>query len=78
MAAVLDLNDTLGAAFIDYSIFCIVFGIFTTQGINFFHRYRTDPVNLKILVAVVWITEFVHQTLVAHALYHYTVSYVSG
>ncbi|KAH7872832.1 uncharacterized protein C8R40DRAFT_1173231 [Lentinula edodes] len=74
MSLTFDLNDTLGAAFIGYSISCVIFGIFTTQAISFYHRYRTDPLNLKILVGVVWCTELLHQTLVAHALYHYTVS----
>ncbi|KAJ3916149.1 hypothetical protein F5877DRAFT_69282 [Lentinula edodes] len=55
MSLTFDLNDTLGAAFIGYSISCVIFGIFTTQAISFYHRYRTDPLNLKILVGVVWL-----------------------
>ncbi|KAJ3804946.1 hypothetical protein F5876DRAFT_70213 [Lentinula aff. lateritia] len=67
------LNNTLGAGFIGYSISCVIFGIFTTQTISFYYQYRSDPLKLKILVGVVWCIEFIHQTLVAHTVYHYLV-----
>ncbi|KAJ3858732.1 hypothetical protein EV359DRAFT_68770 [Lentinula novae-zelandiae] len=76
MSPVLDLkflNNTLGATFIGYSISCVIFGIFTTQTISFYHQYRSDPLKLKILVGVVWCIEFIHQTVVTHAVYHYLV-----
>ncbi|KAJ4499738.1 hypothetical protein C8R41DRAFT_863721 [Lentinula lateritia] len=34
---------------------------------------KSDPLKLKILVGVVWCIEFIHQTLVAHTVYHYLV-----
>ncbi|KAH7870119.1 hypothetical protein F5879DRAFT_923963 [Lentinula edodes] len=76
MSSVFDLkflNNTLGAGLIGYSISCVIFGIFTTQTISFYHKYRSDPLKLKILVGVVWCIEFIHQTLVAHTVYHYLV-----
>ncbi|KIK70199.1 hypothetical protein GYMLUDRAFT_34691 [Collybiopsis luxurians FD-317 M1] len=74
MSFLFNLGTTLGAAFIGYSISCIIFGISTMQTISYFIHYRRDPLNLKILVGFIWCTELIHQSLIAHALYHYTVS----
>ncbi|KAF5364552.1 hypothetical protein D9757_011804 [Collybiopsis confluens] len=74
MSSFLNLDDTLGAAFIGYSVSCVIFGIFTMQAMSYFVTYRADPWRLKVLVGFIWCIEFVHQSLISHALYHYTIS----
>ncbi|KIK51300.1 hypothetical protein GYMLUDRAFT_101110 [Collybiopsis luxurians FD-317 M1] len=66
MSSLFNPDNTLGAAFIGYSVSCIIFGIFTIQTISYFINYKKDTSNLKLL--------FIHQILIAHAMYHYMIS----
>ncbi|KAJ3756909.1 hypothetical protein EV360DRAFT_71591 [Lentinula raphanica] len=46
-------DDTLGAAFIGYGFACTVFGVLTSQVMNYHQKYATDPKPVRILVGIV-------------------------
>ncbi|KAF5364554.1 hypothetical protein D9757_011803 [Collybiopsis confluens] len=54
LSGLLNLDDTLGAVYIGYSVSSVIFGIFTMQTISYFVHYRADPWSLKVLVILIW------------------------
>ncbi|KAJ3825143.1 hypothetical protein F5880DRAFT_1505669 [Lentinula raphanica] len=63
-------DDTLGAAFIGYGFACTVFGVLTSQVMNYHQKYATDPKPVRILALFVlaMITEHVVWSLVTQVL----------
>lgn len=47
------VNNTLGAVFIGYSFAWMIFGIVTTQVINYYQRFTADSPVVKTLVSVI-------------------------
>ncbi|EEB93148.1 hypothetical protein MPER_08240, partial [Moniliophthora perniciosa FA553] len=68
------VEDTLGAALIGFSVSCIVFGILSTEVFTYYSRYPRDPNGYKLLVAFVWLLEFVDQGSIGHFIYYYMIS----
>lgn len=66
-------NDTLGALLIGLIISTTLFGLTTLQTYLYFLNYIKDRLSLKFLVVSLWILDFMHTILVAHASYHYLV-----
>ncbi|KAJ7588252.1 hypothetical protein C8J56DRAFT_67317 [Mycena floridula] len=67
-------DDTLGAAFIGYSISCIAFGILLSQLAKYFSRYPADKVAYKVIVLSIGVIEATDQAFITHAMYHYNIS----
>ncbi|KAG0701645.1 hypothetical protein DFH29DRAFT_1000054 [Suillus ampliporus] len=72
--AVVDISNTFGAGFIGGMVTAILYGITTLQTYLYYVYYPRDDKNLKVLVAVVWVIDTLHVSLMCHALYHYLVS----
>ncbi|KAF5357568.1 hypothetical protein D9757_011802 [Collybiopsis confluens] len=71
----LNLDDTLGAAFIGYTVSCIIFGVFTMQSISYFVNYRADSWSLKMLVGFTWCAKILSTTSKKHTYLTTTGSY---
>ncbi|KAG2009652.1 hypothetical protein CC2G_012557 [Coprinopsis cinerea AmutBmut pab1-1] len=68
------VHETLGAALIGFCLACAVFGIFTTQVFIYYRQFYQDKKAYKILVAVLWILEFIDQIFIGYAVYYYSIS----
>ncbi|KAF9561798.1 hypothetical protein CPC08DRAFT_761878 [Agrocybe pediades] len=71
------IGSTLGAASIGFYVSCVVFGVFTTQIFVYFRRFPSDRLAYKVLVASLWILEFVDQIFIAYSVYYYTITHYS-
>lgn len=67
------LNDTLGAAFIGVVVSGCLFGVSCVQAWYYF-THQSDRWHLKALVAAVMLTDSVHQALITHTVYTYTIT----
>ncbi|KAJ7325852.1 hypothetical protein DFH08DRAFT_816927 [Mycena albidolilacea] len=68
------LAASLGALQIGVFLSHVLFGVTTTQTYIYYSRFPEDPPQLKALVSVVWICEFVHAMCIGDAVYDYTIS----
>jgi len=69
-----DPDNTLGAAFIGFTLSCMVFGVLTTQVYTYFRLFPQDRVIHKFLVIFVWVLEATDQAFIAFTLYYYTIT----
>ncbi|KAK2462952.1 hypothetical protein APHAL10511_005004 [Amanita phalloides] len=68
------LDSTLGAAFIGNVIASSLYGIACTEEYAYFFKRRTnDPVYLRLLLILVWLSDTVQIAFSTHALYYYMV-----
>ncbi|KAJ6571652.1 hypothetical protein B0H19DRAFT_1130590, partial [Mycena capillaripes] len=67
-------DTTLGAYELGVLASYILFGVATTQVYIYYHRFPDDSLNLKALVAFVWVCEAAHAVCLGHTLYAYTIS----
>lgn len=58
------LNDTLGAALTGYIFALIIFGIFTTQVVNYYQRFVTDSPDSTITRTLVGVNKLHFVTVV--------------
>ncbi|KAF7313971.1 hypothetical protein HMN09_00555600 [Mycena chlorophos] len=70
----INLNTTLGAAFIGFGFSSAAFGICTNQAITYFSRFPGDKPRYKWLVALVWVLCAVDQAFIGHVVYFYTIT----
>ncbi|RDB16839.1 hypothetical protein Hypma_002482 [Hypsizygus marmoreus] len=68
------ISAFLGPAEVGYTIATFLFGLATVQTYMYYQDFYTDPLPLKILVAVIWVAELMHQICLEHATYFYTVT----
>ncbi|KAJ7058372.1 hypothetical protein C8F01DRAFT_1255522 [Mycena amicta] len=73
LSDLLDLDDTLGAAFIGFAVSCVVLGVSTNQVVTYFSRYPQDRIPYKLLVVLLWILEITDQVFIGHSLYFYLI-----
>lgn len=69
-----DIHDTFGAGFIGGMVTAILYGITTLQTYLYYVYYPKDTNSLKALVAVIWVIDTLHVSLMCHALYYYLVT----
>ncbi|EDR06505.1 uncharacterized protein LACBIDRAFT_299960 [Laccaria bicolor S238N-H82] len=67
------LNDTLGAAFIGVVVSGCLFGVSCVQAWYYF-VHQSDRWPLKALVSCVMLTDTIHQGLIMHSIYTYTIT----
>jgi len=65
----LNLNPTLGALEIGYTISTALFGVTTVQTYLYYDQFPDDPRETKTLVAVVWLLELAHEMSLSQGLY---------
>ncbi|KAJ8585816.1 hypothetical protein M405DRAFT_824297 [Rhizopogon salebrosus TDB-379] len=68
------IQDTFGAGFIGGMIAAIMYGLTTLQTYLYYVYYPKDTKGLKFLVALIWVLDTLHISLMCHALYYYLVS----
>ncbi|RDB15226.1 hypothetical protein Hypma_004721 [Hypsizygus marmoreus] len=68
------IDAFLGPLEVGYTIATFFFGLATVQTYMYYQDFYTDPLPLKILVAVLWVVELMHQICLEHATYFYTVT----
>jgi len=67
------LNDTLGAAYIGVVVSGCLFGVSWVQAWYYF-THQSDRWPLKALVSGVMLTDTIHQGLITHTVYTYTIT----
>ncbi|KIM35392.1 hypothetical protein M413DRAFT_349033 [Hebeloma cylindrosporum] len=68
------MDNTLGAIVLGMAGSSMLFGITTLQTYWYFHCYPNDSALYKCSVALLWILDALHLTLVVHAVYTYSVA----
>ncbi|KAF8209092.1 hypothetical protein K438DRAFT_257668 [Mycena galopus ATCC 62051] len=68
------LSTTVGALELGVLFAVFMFGILTVQLYIYFDRFPKDPVNFKVMVALVWMLDFGHTIAICHLLYIITVT----
>ncbi|KAF8881865.1 hypothetical protein BD779DRAFT_1675209 [Infundibulicybe gibba] len=69
----LDIRQTFGALLIGAFASVGLLGVLTLQCWLYFSRFPNDPHFVKLLVAAVWVLEFIRSCFMVHAVYFYTV-----
>ncbi|KAF8881868.1 hypothetical protein BD779DRAFT_986110 [Infundibulicybe gibba] len=69
----LDIRQTFGALLIGAFASVGLLGVLTLQCWLYFSRFPNDPRFVKLLVATVWVLEFIRSCFMVHAVYFYTV-----
>lgn len=67
------LDNTLGAAFLGMVVAATLHGVSCVQAVYYF-THQSDPWYLKLLVAAVMVFDTVHQALITHTVYTYTIT----
>ncbi|EMD36464.1 hypothetical protein CERSUDRAFT_84626 [Gelatoporia subvermispora B] len=70
----LDLDGTLGAAFLGNLAAAIFYGITNVQTYLYYKRNVADSTVLKSIVFFLWVLDSLHLALISHALYTYAVT----
>ncbi|KAH8108687.1 hypothetical protein DFH11DRAFT_1731689 [Phellopilus nigrolimitatus] len=70
----LHFDDTIGAAFVGFSVAAVLYGVLSIQIHTYFQRYTLDRPVYKFFVAAVWILETLHSVLTGHVVYYYAIS----
>ncbi|KAH9829456.1 uncharacterized protein C8Q71DRAFT_790287 [Rhodofomes roseus] len=63
------LNDTLGCMFIGISLALVLYGLSMAQTQFYFHRYTSDRLSLKALVAFLWLLDTARTSCGLHFLW---------
>ncbi|KAJ7494354.1 hypothetical protein B0H11DRAFT_933581 [Mycena galericulata] len=69
-----DPGMTIGALLIGVLISYVLFGVTTTQAYIYYGRFPQDSLDLKLLVAFVWLCELAHAFCLGHTIYIMTIS----
>lgn len=67
------LDETLGAAFIGLVVAATLHGVSIVQA-WYYYTHQSDPWPIKVLVGAVMTFDTIHQFLITHTVYWYTVS----
>ncbi|OCH90213.1 hypothetical protein OBBRIDRAFT_619694 [Obba rivulosa] len=70
----LQLDGTLGAAFLGNLAAAIFYGITNVQTYLYYKRNEADSTSLKSIVFFLWILDGLHFALITHAIYTYAVT----
>lgn len=68
------IDNTIGAAYIGWGLSSLVFGVLCIQVWSYYQRYPRDNTAYKSLVGGLWLLELLHQVMVGHCVYFYTVT----
>ncbi|VDC07109.1 unnamed protein product [Peniophora sp. CBMAI 1063] len=68
------VSTTIGALFIGWGLSMLIFGLLCLQTWTYFGRYPRDSIRNKILVIWLLTLETLHQILVGHTCWQYTVT----
>ncbi|KAF7331775.1 hypothetical protein MKEN_00057400 [Mycena kentingensis (nom. inval.)] len=69
------LDNTIGSSFVGVVAAATLYGVSCVQTWYYFNRYgSTDVWYIKALVAVVFVFDTVHQALISHTVYWYTIT----
>ncbi|KAE9404450.1 hypothetical protein BT96DRAFT_973115 [Gymnopus androsaceus JB14] len=68
------VDNTMGAALIGVICASCLYGVSCVQTWFYFSRYPGDLWYIKLLVAVVWVFDSVHQALISHTVYFYVIT----
>ncbi|KAL1723270.1 hypothetical protein EV715DRAFT_246689, partial [Schizophyllum commune] len=75
VSSLLNVDQTIGAMSIGFSLSCLLFGVLSTQVFIYFRRYPHDMYGYKAFVVGIWMLELIGQVLIGHAVYYYTISH---
>ncbi|TRM65020.1 hypothetical protein BD626DRAFT_567876 [Schizophyllum amplum] len=75
VASLMNVDETIGAMSIGFSVSCLLFGVLSTQVFIYFRRYPYDMYGYKAFVIGIWMLELMGQVLIGHAVYYYTISH---
>ncbi|THU96104.1 hypothetical protein K435DRAFT_665112 [Dendrothele bispora CBS 962.96] len=75
MAATAEIYDTIGAMFIGMVVGLVLWGFSCLQVWFYFDNYKSDPVLLRTVVFLTWLSDTIHQTLVVHVVYTYVIAF---
>ncbi|RPD52626.1 hypothetical protein L227DRAFT_617661 [Lentinus tigrinus ALCF2SS1-6] len=70
----IDLNDTLGAAFLGHFVTTLLYGITSLQAFMYYRNKYNDPLLLKLSVLVLWILDTIHVALITGGMYWYCIT----
>ncbi|OBZ76581.1 hypothetical protein A0H81_03511 [Grifola frondosa] len=73
MPSPFELDNILGATFLDNIFAAIFYGITTVQTFTYYKHSGKDPWVSTILIFILWILDGLHLALITHTLYEYTV-----
>ncbi|KAK0222415.1 hypothetical protein EDD85DRAFT_254901 [Armillaria nabsnona] len=69
------IDSTFGALFIGMVLAAVLWGVSCVQTWYYFDNYRRDSIFLKGVVFFTWLSDTIHQILITHVLYYYTISH---
>ncbi|KAK0437932.1 uncharacterized protein EV420DRAFT_155447 [Desarmillaria tabescens] len=69
------IDSTFGALFIGMVLAAVLWGVSCVQTWYYFDNYRHDSIFLKGVVFLTWLSDTIHQVLITHVLYYYTISH---
>ncbi|KAF7349889.1 ANK-REP-REGION domain-containing protein [Mycena venus] len=70
----IDIGSTYGALLIGVYFAIFFQGILTVQAYIYYDSFPDDSRGMKVLVAIVWLFDFVHLVLICQTEYHYLVT----
>ncbi|KAF8963151.1 hypothetical protein BDZ97DRAFT_1051936 [Flammula alnicola] len=74
----LDLDNTLGAAFLGNIIAGVLYGITCLQTYVYYKKSQGDHISFRVLIYALWVLDTFHLALVTHALYFYLIKSYSN
>ncbi|KAL1746908.1 hypothetical protein HDZ31DRAFT_61732 [Schizophyllum fasciatum] len=75
VSSLMNVDQTIGAMSIGFSVSCLLFGVLSTQVFIYFRRYPHDMYGYKAFVIGIWMLELIGQIFIGHAVYYYTISH---
>ncbi|KDQ57073.1 hypothetical protein JAAARDRAFT_207418 [Jaapia argillacea MUCL 33604] len=68
------LDNTVGALFVGVILSAALWGVSCAQTWYYYNTFANDPAHIRLLVGFAWSFDTVHQILITHTLYTYTVT----
>ncbi|KAF8151021.1 hypothetical protein B0H34DRAFT_159626 [Crassisporium funariophilum] len=69
----LNLDNTLGAAFLGNILAAVLYGITCLQTFVYYKKSQNDHLSFRLVIYFLWIIDTLHLALVTHGLYFYLV-----
>ncbi|THU88451.1 hypothetical protein K435DRAFT_761823, partial [Dendrothele bispora CBS 962.96] len=75
MAPITDIQSTIGPMFLGMAIGLALWGVSCIQTWYYYDNYKRDTLYMKTLVALVFISDTIHQGIICWIIYRYTISF---
>ncbi|KAH6888956.1 hypothetical protein BKA70DRAFT_1442805 [Coprinopsis sp. MPI-PUGE-AT-0042] len=67
------IHNKAGPLLVGVIVATLLYGTSCAQTLYYYSHYRRDPISIKAVVLAIWALDTIHQALICHAVYTYSI-----